>query len=372
MQWIEPVVFALFPPFVAGALFGPVIGMLDIFDLWRGRWVPKPLAKRIPRSFLPRTADVARWGRRLRAPVRTAPARLQEQLTQGVRRAVGVNAWIVLCVIVPVALLAALAFGGLVLTVHPGASEDPAFARANTLPFFSLSAGLASAAVLWGYRSQRLYRRRLGKSFPLTSVFDLARLLRSCWGAAEGRLPLLTLDERVTAYTSQLGWFAAYGVERERRRATLRPHLARVQQALETEMANVLRDGPGAAPRLARLVAVMLDRSAQGRWMGLLDEADLPQEAGELVTASEDKHDRWIVLGGSTAAAAMVAAAVAAGLPAAAVAPAALTALIGPAVMWGSGKLGTPREQMSTVAAGLGPPAADTAAPASTPPTPGV
>lgn len=71
--------------------------------------------------------------------------------------------------------------------------------------------------------------------------------------------------------------------------------------------------------------------------MGTLDEADLPHEAADLVTAREDRQDRRVVLAGSTAAAVIVAVAIAAGMPAAAVAPAALTALIGPAVMWGSG-----------------------------------
>jgi len=62
----------------------------------------------------------------------------------------------VLFVILPAALAATLALGGLLLTVHPSASENPEFARENTLQFFSLSAGLAGAAVLWFYRSRDL------------------------------------------------------------------------------------------------------------------------------------------------------------------------------------------------------------------------
>ncbi|MEV6212560.1 hypothetical protein [Kitasatospora sp. NPDC051914] len=257
--------------------------------------------------------------------------------------------WAAICVILPAAVSGALALGGLVLTVHPSSSDNPQFAREHTLGFFSLSAGLGSAAVLWFYRSRSLYRRRLGVSLPVTSAFHLARLLRNCSAAASGGLTLLELDQRVTRYTNQLGWFAAYGVDRERRRAALQPHIARVQLAVETEMSNVLRDGPDAVPRLARLLATLLDRSVQGRWMGLLEEADLPTERTELVAPRGDRYDRWVVLGGSVAAAAVMGTAIIAGLPASAVAPAALTALIGPAVMWGSDKLGIKREHAQTM-----------------------
>ncbi|MGW5465175.1 hypothetical protein [Streptomyces sp. NPDC003996] len=262
--------------------------------------------------------------------------------------------------------MATLAVAGLVITVHPSASEDPQFVRDAWLPFLSLSAGLASAAVLWVYRSRSLYRRRVGASFPITSAADLSRLLRSCWKAHQGDMQLLELDRQITRYTNSLGWFAAYGIERERRRAALRPHIAKVQQALETEMSNVLRDGVGALPRLARLLAIMLDRSVQGRWMGMLDETDLPLQEVDLVTAQEDKYDRRAVLGGSAAAAAIMGVAITAGVPASAAAPAALTALIGPAVMWGSEKLGSKREYMQTMTTHLDGAAADPAA--NTPP----
>ncbi|MGW5129559.1 hypothetical protein ACWEQ7_37085 [Streptomyces sp. NPDC004069] len=362
MQWFEPTVFALFPPFVAGVLYRPVMEVLDILDVWKGWWIPARIAKRVPRAFLPSTTDVVEHCRPQRAPVCSAPAKLQEHWCRGVRRSVGIEIWFALFVLFPPALIGALAFGGIVLTVHPSASENPEFARENTLQFFSLSAGLASAAVLWVYRSRNLYRRRIGESLPLTSAVALARLLRSCWKAAEDSLPLLELDRQVTRYSNRLGWFAEYGVNRERRRAALRPHLARVQQALETEMSNVLRDGPGSLPRLEQLLATLLDRSVQGRWMGMLDEADLPQEAADLVTAREDRQDRWVVLAGSTAAAVIVATAVAAGLPTSAVAPAALTALIGPAVMWGSEKLGSHHGHLQTMTSNLGATAADPAA----------
>ncbi|MER7582565.1 hypothetical protein ABTY56_21485, partial [Kitasatospora sp. NPDC097691] len=222
----------------------------------------------------------------------------------------------------------------------------------------------------WVYRSMLLYRRRVGESLPVTSAVDLARLLRKCSEAAAGTLPLLELDRHVHRHTNRLGWFAMYGVDREQRRNALRPHIAGVQQALEREMSNALRDGPQAVPGLARLVATLLDRSVQGRWMGLLDEADLPEVLAELVTAREGRHDRAVVLAGSVAAVVIVGVATAADLPASVTAPAALTALIGPAVMWGSEKLGTLREYHGMVRGGLGAPAAEPPAPAGEPPAP--
>ncbi|MFD7710137.1 hypothetical protein [Streptomyces sp. NPDC059786] len=362
MQWFESGVYVLFPPFVAGVLYGPVVATLDILDLWKGWWIPPWIARRVPSAVLPNATAVLRTGGFLRAAVRSSPAVLQQHWWRGLRRIGGLHVWATLFAFVPTVLLGMLALAGLIITVHPGASSDPEFARENTLPFFSLSAGLASAAVLWFYRSRRLYRRRVGESLPLTSAVYLARLLASCWKAAQGSLTLLQLDRQLTSYTNRLGWFAAYGVDRERRRTALRPHLAGVQQALETEMSNVLRYGIGALPGLARLLATLLDRSVQGRWMGLLDEADLPRNTEALITVGEDNNDRWVVLAGSAAAAVIVTAAVAAGLPAAAVAPAALTALIGPAVMWGSGKLGSSREHLQTMTGPLGTTAAEPAA----------
>ncbi|MFI9810460.1 hypothetical protein ACIHEJ_40400 [Streptomyces sp. NPDC052301] len=323
---------------------------LDIFDLWKGWWIPGPVARRVPRAVLPGSADVGRYSGDL---VHTSPTRLQDHWCAGIRRSAGIETWLGLFVVLPAAVLAMLALAGLVLTVHPSAADDPEFARENSLQFFSFSAGLASAALLWLYRSHSLYRRRTGVSLPLTSAVDLARLLRSCWKAGEGSLPLLALDQQVTRFSNRLGWFAQYGVAGERRRSALRPHLARVQHTLETQMSKVLRDGPDALPQLVRLLSTLLDRSVQGRWMGLLDEVDLPEETAGVDTADEEGNDRWVVLGGGAAAAVIVVAAVAAGLPASAVAPAALTALIGPAVMWGSQKLESARQYQQTMRASL-------------------
>ncbi|MGW5434051.1 hypothetical protein ACWET9_44040 [Streptomyces sp. NPDC004059] len=336
------------------------MALLDPFDLWKGWWIPTWIIKRLPNRGLPTMA-----GQDLQVPVCTSPEQ-EESCRKGIRRSAGLEVWTYIYVLLPAAVMATLAVAGLVITVHPSASEDPQFVRDAWLPFLSLSAGLASAAVLWVYRSRSLYRRRVGASFPITSAADLSRLLRSCWKAHQGDMQLLELDRQITRYTNSLGWFAAYGIERERRRAALRPHIAKVQQALETEMSNVLRDGVGALPRLARLLAIMLDRSVQGRWMGMLDETDLPLQEVDLVTAQEDKYDRRAVLGGSAAAAAIMGVAITAGVPASAAAPAALTALIGPAVMWGSEKLGSKREYMQTMTTHLDGAAADPAA--NTPP----
>ncbi|PBC69819.1 hypothetical protein BX265_7177 [Streptomyces sp. TLI_235] len=360
MPWLESVVFALFPPFVAGVLHSPVMAVLDFPDVWKGWWVPAWIVERAPARVVPGSADAAGYGL-----VHSPPAKLKERWTRGARRSWGIETWVAIFVILPAAVAGVLALGGLILTVHPSSSDNPQFARENTMAFFSLSAGLGSAAVMWVYRSRILYRRRIGASLPLTSAFHLARLLRSCSAAESGSLTLLELDQRVTRYTNQLGWFGAYGVDGERRRTALQPHIARVQLAVETEMSMVLRDGPEAVPRLGRLLATMLDRSVQGRWMGLLDETDLPTEAAELVAPREAKQDRWVVLGGSAAAAAVMGTAIIAGLPVAAVAPAALTALIGPAVMWGSDKLGTKREHLQTATAGVN---AAASAPAEPPP----
>ncbi|MER7765788.1 hypothetical protein [Kitasatospora sp. NPDC096140] len=369
MRWVESLVLVSVPPFVAGVLYRPAMGVLDVLDLWKGWWIPPQIAGRLPRAVIPSAADVDGYGRDLHAPVGTAPATLQEHWRRGIRRSWGIEAWLLVFVMLPAALVATFALTGLFLTVHPSSSEDPEFLQRNTLLTFSLCAGLGSAAVLWVYRSMHLYRRRVGESLPLTSAVDLARLLRKCQEAADGTIPLLELDRHVTRHTNRLGWFAEYGVDREQRRKALRPHIAGVQQALEREMSNALRDGPEAVPRLARLVATLLDRSVQGRWMGLLDEADLPETPADLVTARESRHDRAVVLAGSVAAVLIVGAATAADLPASVVAPAALTALIGPAVMWGSEKLGTPREHHGALRAALAP-AAEPAGSTGEPPAP--
>ncbi|MFI8460452.1 hypothetical protein [Kitasatospora sp. NPDC085464] len=348
----------LVPPFVAGVLYQPVMMLLDIPDLWKGWWIPPQIAGCLPRAVIPGTADIDKYGRDLHAPVGTAPATLQEHWRRGIRRSWGIEMWRLVFAVLPAALAGTMALTGLYITARPSSAQEAELFRGNILLTFSFCAGLGSAAVLWVYRSMLLYRRRVGESLPLTSAVDLARLLRKCQEAADGTIPLLELDRHVTRHTNRLGWFAAYGVDREQRRNALRPHIAGVQQALEREMSNALRDGPEAVPRLARLVATLLDRSVQGRWMGLLDEADLPEAPGDLVTAREGRHDRAVVLAGSVAAVLIVGAATAADLPASVVAPAALTALIGPAVMWGSEKLGTPRELHGAVRAGLGAPAA--------------
>ncbi|MFB7122325.1 hypothetical protein [Kitasatospora sp. NPDC056273] len=364
MLWFESAVFALFPPFVAGVLYPIAMGVLDFADTWKGWWIPPWVAGRVSRAVLPGAAELGRFGDSLHAPVSSSPATLREHWRRGVRRSGGIDTWLLVFALIPSAVFGSLAAAGLDLTVRPSAADDPAFVRNNTLPFFSLSAGLGSAAFLWLHRSGQLYRRRIGESLPLTSAVELAKLLRRCQQAADGTLPLLELDRHVTRYTNRLGWFAAYGVDRERRRDTLRPHIAKVQQALEREASNVLRDGPAAVPGLARLVATLLDRSVQGRWMGLLDEADLPPEPVDLVAGREDRHDRLVVLVGSIAAAGIVGAAAFADLPASVVAPAALTALIGPAVMWGSEKLSGTRRLFDAQTAGLSSAAAPTPAPA--------
>ncbi|MFD8784525.1 hypothetical protein [Kitasatospora sp. NPDC059599] len=362
MQWVESMVLALFPPFVAGVLYRPVMAVFDVLDVWKGWWIPPQIAGRVPRAVVPSAADLTGYGDALLAPVGSTPATLQEHWCRGIRRSWGIETWLLVFAIVPAAVAAMFALTGLYLIVFPSSAEEAALFRGNLLRTFSFCAGMGSAAVLWVYRSMFLYRRRVGESLPLTSAVDLARLLRKCQEASVGTLPLLELDRHVARHTNRLGWFATYGVDRERRRTALRPHIAGVQQALEREMSTVLREGPDAVPCLARLVATLLDRSVQGRWMGLLDEADLPETPTELVTAREDRHDRVVVLAGSVAAVVIVAAATAADLPASVVAPAALTALIGPAAMWGSEKLGSLREYLGTVRSGIGAPAAEPAA----------
>ncbi|MFF7991549.1 hypothetical protein ACFZDG_17360 [Kitasatospora xanthocidica] len=370
MQWVESVLLVLFPPFLTGVLYRPVMALFDLFDVWKGWWIPPLVARRLARAVVPSTADIGGYGHELRAPVNSAPATLREHWCQGVRRSWGIEAWLLLFVFLPAALVATMALTGLYLTLHPSGSEDAEFFRRNTLLSFSFCVGMGSGAVLWVYRSLFLYRRRVGESLPLTSAVDLARLLRRCKEAGSGALPLLELDRHVSRHVNRLGWFAAYGVDRERRRTALSPHIAGVQQALEREVSLALRDGPDAVPRLARLVATLLDRSVQGRWMGLLDEADLPETPAELVTARDGKHDRMVVLAGSVAAVLVVATATAVGLPASAVAPAALTAFIGPAVLWGSERLGTLREHHGAVRSGLGTPAPEPTGNAPQPPAP--
>ncbi|MER7585354.1 hypothetical protein, partial [Kitasatospora sp. NPDC097691] len=178
VQWVESLVLALVPPFVAGVLYRPVMAVFDVLDLWKGWWIPPQIAGRLPRAVVPSTADIDAYGRDLPAPVATAPATLQEYWRRGIRRSWGIEAWLLVFVLLPAALVGTFALTGFFLTVHPSSAEEAELFRGNILLTFSLCAGLGIAAVLWVYRSMLLYRRRVGESLPVTSAVDLARLLR--------------------------------------------------------------------------------------------------------------------------------------------------------------------------------------------------
>ncbi|MER6398941.1 hypothetical protein ABT263_23260 [Kitasatospora sp. NPDC001603] len=138
------------------------MAVLDLPDVWKGWWVPPWIAGRVPARVVPGPAEIAGYG-----PVHSPPAMLKEHCRRGVRRSWGVETWAAIFAVLPAAAAGALALSGLILTVHPSASDNPQYTRQHTLEFFSLSAGLGSAAaltaligpaVMWG--SDKLGTRR--------------------------------------------------------------------------------------------------------------------------------------------------------------------------------------------------------------------
>ncbi|MFF7369446.1 hypothetical protein [Streptomyces tricolor] len=212
-----------------------------------------------------------------------------------------------------------------------------------------LSAGSIAASLV--RCSSRDWMRKIA---DLAAIVQCCDILDLCGRVATGREALLRLEEHCDALCVDIGDFAVSSkvfLNSMRRDSVLR-HVALVQQEVMSRSGAVLRDGPTALPGLIQVIGTLLERLIEQRWLGLLD-VTATGEAESIARSSvhrNGKRDAWIVIVGSLAAAIAAGAAVAVGLPLTAAIPSALIFLLGPAMLWGSRRLGvSPRIVLDSI-----------------------
>ncbi|WP_399093171.1 hypothetical protein ACGH2B_23210 [Streptomyces sp. BBFR2] len=223
---------------------------------------------------------------------------------------------------------------------------------------FYLALALFVFAVLWWPMEVRRVRDIVREESARTAFYHCCRCLADCRRAREGKISLLQFDAQIHRFGRVLVRFGRPGPEwvSPERRRQLAEHTARLAAALDAGSARVLEEGDEALSELARLLARVLERLAQERWLALLDESELPAyqpPSAEDEEAEIRQADSRVVLVGATAAAVLVGVMISLGVPAGAVVPAALIFLLGPATIWGSKKLGSPRQLLDAMRGGV-------------------
>ncbi|MFE1691155.1 hypothetical protein ACFW64_25875 [Streptomyces albidoflavus] len=188
------------------------------------------------------------------------------------------------------------------------------------------------------------------------------RAISACLAAKNRETSILRLDVHVQRFGRALVSFgqAEYRLNGSWRQAAYCEHAVRVRSALDEVVARLMREGSAALPEVAAMLVKIMERLANERFLGLLDEAQLPAYVAPIddeVEAESRRSDGRIVLWGAAAAAVVAGVMISAGVPVAAVVPAALIFLLGPATLWGSKRLGSPRDMLDAVRQGVSQPA---------------
>ncbi|MET7700419.1 hypothetical protein [Streptomyces sp. NPDC005485] len=227
-------------------------------------------------------------------------------------------------------------------------------------PFYSAIALYVFAVAWWPLEVKRVRSLMSGVGHQ-RAFYEYCKCVAMCLYALEGETSPLGIDRRVHAAGRALTRFGESELRKggSARQSELFEHTVRVKAALDECAGRVLKEGKNALPRLMVMLMKLLERLSEGRLLGLLDESELPAycppSAAELEEETR-KSDGRIVLWGATAAAVAAGVMISLGVPTGAVVPAALIFLMGPAALWGSKKVGTPRELMDSMRQGVSQP----------------
>ncbi|WP_176154655.1 hypothetical protein [Streptomyces sp. NA03103] len=199
--------------------------------------------------------------------------------------------------------------------------------------------------ILFSRASVRLHSKYNGAAADLGALLQCVDVLDKSKRVIRGDGGILDLEVSVNHLVSNLEKYSQQGVRISKGSSggLVRAHVSLVRERLAEGMADVLREGPVKAPELVRLIATILSRIVEERWLCLLDEAQPggPEAPDPVVDdIAKRRRDTGIIVAGSIGAAAAMGLATAAGIPLAVSFPVAMVLLMGPAAIWGSRKLG--------------------------------
>ncbi|WP_406486719.1 hypothetical protein [Streptomyces phaeochromogenes] len=209
----------------------------------------------------------------------------------------------------------------------------------------------------WPLEFRRL-KTVMGEESHRMAFFLCCRSIIVCHRAYQGKSTLLYLDRRIHRLGLALIRFGGFGIPlaSPARRQQFLEHATRVSAALDARTERLFTDGTDAIPDLVKFLTGILERLADEKWLNIIDDHELPayqQPSAEEMDQEVRKADGRVVLLGATAAAVMVGVLISIGVPAGAVIPGALIFLLGPATVWGSRKIGSPREMLDSIRGGV-------------------
>ncbi|MFI8355282.1 hypothetical protein [Streptomyces cyaneofuscatus] len=227
-------------------------------------------------------------------------------------------------------------------------------------PFY-IAIALYVFAIMWWSLELRRVRAWIASVGHRRAFYECCRCVVVCLDVREGRSTIISVDRRVHQIGRALIRFSESEARKggASRQNQLFEHAVRVKAALDDCAGRALKEGESALPDVVAMLMKILERLSAGRLLGLLDEHELPAfvpPSAEELEGEADKGDRRIVLWGAAAAAVVAGVMISLGVPAGAVVPAALIFLMGPAVLWGSKKIGNPRELMDSMRQGVAQP----------------
>lgn len=231
----------------------------------------------------------------------------------------------------------------------------------HTLPqreHFYLGIALIVFGFSWWPLALRRYKSALAQESSRTAFYLCCRTLITCHSAAEGKASLLYLDRRMHYFTLSLVRFGKSGAPQlsPKRQQQLLEHASRVSVAFNSRSERFFIDGVNAIPDLVKSLTDVLERISDEKWLNLMDETELvayqPPSTEELEEEVR-RADGKVILLGATTAAILVGVLISLGVPAGAVVPGALIFLLGPATVWGSKKVGNPREMLDAFKGGI-------------------
>ncbi|WP_327353742.1 hypothetical protein [Streptomyces sp. NBC_01304] len=208
------------------------------------------------------TATAARFGR----PFTTRDAELEKSLRLAVGYYAGLLAWGFVWMVESVAFLA------VTVLLEAGAPDEPWWVGG------ALTYAVPLSLVIWLVRDAWFFSIRRLRSLEAPALLQLqcCDVLMACKEVADGESDVLALDREVERVVRSLSRFAEAGhvYGSPKRKRELAEYIARVQHALRAAVADVFRDGTPALDELARKTVTLAERSGEGRWLALLDEAD--------------------------------------------------------------------------------------------------
>ncbi|RFU86252.1 hypothetical protein DY218_13230 [Streptomyces triticagri] len=345
MPWVASGTLSATGGVVAALIWRAICGIhLQTARPWRK--VATVLSRRSGAGQRPTVVNVAEYRAALTSlglVTQATEAQLTERMRRGDHAERGIGAWLALSMAVP---MVPWMVGAFVLST----AEDW---------WLTLHVGLAGLGFV---TTGMLHKAHIatfvarGLEAPLLLSRDIGIAVLRCKAVADGHGDQLHLDGGVGVVIGDLRSFSKHGYRSAdlKRRAELIDHTERVCGALHDSAGRVLVDGAEAAPNLARLLHTIAERAAQGRWLGLLDEADLPESLPLEPSGTRRRRitEAAVVLLLAAGAAAAVIGAMALQVPAQYAAVVGLAAFLGGGLAWRGSRVGvTSRSMFSTIGA---------------------